>query len=69
MPYYLVNVMSRLLLQCAKSGPHRVTLSSLNKQIYFETKIYTSHTQLWAQKKEHTCTMSDIELKGIQFSH
>ena len=36
-----------LLLQWAKSGSHTVFLGSL-KQIYFETKVYTSHTWLWA---------------------
>jgi hypothetical protein len=55
-----------LLLQWAKSGSHRVILGSL-KQIYFETKVYTSDTWLWTLKKEDTCTMSDIELKCIQF--
>ena len=29
------------------------------KQIYFETKVYTSHEWLWALKKQDICTMSD----------
>jgi hypothetical protein len=44
--YSLNTKCIHVLLQWAKSGSHRVIVGSL-KQIYFETKVYTSNTWLW----------------------